>query len=107
MKDGAPVGFLFAYPIYLPLSSAHGVSSFGWIDLWLKWVIKMGQHQVPLAQVYAGARRSVGEEKSIVEGGFEEAEIVQMGVENERMQRELRDLGIDFYKTHRIYQLLL
>jgi hypothetical protein len=42
-------------------------------------------------------------QKSILEGGFEDAEIVQIGVENDRMQRELRDLGIDFYKTHRIY----
>jgi hypothetical protein len=43
-------------------------------------------------------------QKSIIEGGFEDAEIVQIGVENEKMQRELRDMGIDFYKTHRVYQ---
>ena len=43
-------------------------------------------------------------QKSIVEGGFEHADIVQIGVGNDKMQRELRDLGIDFYKTHRLYQ---
>jgi arginase family enzyme len=46
-------------------------------------------------------------QKSILEGGFEHAEIVQIGIENEKMQRELRDLGIDFYKTHRVYQRVL
>jgi len=28
-------------------------------------------------------------------------------VENDRMQRELRDLGIEFYKTHRMYMKLV
>jgi hypothetical protein len=42
-------------------------------------------------------------EKSILAGGFKHADIVQVGVENERMQRELSSLGIDFYKMHRIY----
>jgi hypothetical protein len=42
--------------------------------------------------------------KSIVAGGFEYADIVQIGMENDKMQRELRDLGIDFYKAHRLYQ---
>jgi hypothetical protein len=31
-------------------------------------------------------------------------EIVQIGADNDRMLRELRDLSIDFYKTHRMYQ---
>jgi hypothetical protein len=42
--------------------------------------------------------------KSITGGRFKHAEIVQIGVENEKMQRELRDLGVDFYKTHRMYE---
>ena len=45
--------------------------------------------------------------KSIIDGGFKHAELVQIGVENDKMQRELRDLGVDFYKTHRIYQRAL
>jgi hypothetical protein len=45
--------------------------------------------------------------KSVAEGGYKHAEIVQIGVENDKMQRELRELGIDFYKTHRIYQRAL
>ena len=43
-------------------------------------------------------------EKSFKQGGFEHADLVQIGVENERMQHEIGSLGIDFYKTHRIYQ---
>ena len=42
--------------------------------------------------------------KSIVESGCRHVEIVQVGTDNERMQRELSGLGVDFYKTHRLYQ---
>ena len=45
--------------------------------------------------------------KSVVEGGFEHADVVQIGVSNENMQREMRDLGIDFYKTHRNYTCVI
>lgn len=41
--------------------------------------------------------------KSVREGGFKHADLVQIGVDNDKMQRESRDLGIDFYKTHRMY----
>jgi hypothetical protein len=45
--------------------------------------------------------------KSVVEGGFEHADIVQVGADNDKMQRELHDLGIEFYKTHRMYRRAL
>jgi hypothetical protein len=45
--------------------------------------------------------------KSVIEGHFEHADLVQIGADNDKMQRELRDLGIDFYKTHRLYQRAL
>jgi hypothetical protein len=45
--------------------------------------------------------------KSVIEGGFAHADCVQIGAENSKMQRELRDLGIDFYKTHRMYRRAL
>jgi hypothetical protein len=41
--------------------------------------------------------------KSVLEGQYEHADLVQIGTENERMLRELRELGIDFYKVHRMY----
>src|SRR3972149_6320954 len=43
-------------------------------------------------------------EKSVHEGGFAHADLVQVGVENDKMQRELAELGIDFYKMHRSYE---
>jgi len=42
--------------------------------------------------------------KSVVEGRYEHADIVQIGAENDRMQNEMRNFGIDFYKTHRMYE---
>jgi hypothetical protein len=43
--------------------------------------------------------------KSVKESGqFKHAEVIQIGVENESMQRDLENFGIDFYKTHRTYQ---
>ena len=42
--------------------------------------------------------------KSVRESGqFRHAEVVQIGVENEAMRREMENFGIDFYKTHRTY----
>jgi hypothetical protein len=34
---------------------------------------------------------------------YHHAEVVQIGLENDKMQRELQNFGIDFYKMHRIY----
>jgi hypothetical protein len=43
--------------------------------------------------------------KSVKESGqFRHAEVVQVGLETEAMQRDLKNFGIDFYKVHRIYQ---
>ena len=43
--------------------------------------------------------------KSVVESGqFRGAEAVQVGVENDRMQRELAAFGVDFCKKHRAYR---
>jgi hypothetical protein len=42
--------------------------------------------------------------RSVVEGGFLHADLVQVGTANDRMQRELRELGITFYKRHCMYE---
>ena len=43
--------------------------------------------------------------KSVVENPrYHHAEVVQIGVENEKMQREMENFGVDFYKMHRTYQ---
>jgi hypothetical protein len=32
------------------------------------------------------------------------ADVVQIGAENDKMQREIAGLGINFYKAHRMYR---
>jgi len=111
MKDEMPVGFLFAYPdISAALQRTQGrLYPFGWINFLLEmhrteWVNINGAGILQEYQGLGGTAILFSEmQKSIAEGGFKYAEIVQIGVDNDRMQRELRELGIDFYKAHRIY----
>ncbi len=111
-KGEALVGFLFAYPdISAALQRTHGrLFPLGWLDLWLelrrtKW-ININGAGIAAEHRGAGGTAVLFSElaKSVAEGGFEHADIVQISVENANMQREMRDLGIDFYKTHRVYQ---
>jgi hypothetical protein len=115
MKDEEPVGFLFAYPdISAAVQRTQGrVFPLGWIDLLVerrrtKWVNLNGAGIVGKYRGLGGTALLFSEmHKSIVEGGFEHADLVQIGADNSAMQRELRDLGIDFYKTHRLYRRVL
>jgi hypothetical protein len=114
-KDNKPVGFLFAYPdISSAVQRTKGqVYPFGWIQLLremkrTKWVNINGAGIIEQYQGLGGTAILFSEMyKSIVEGGFRHAELVQIGVENDKMLRELRELGVDFYKTHRMYQRAL
>ncbi len=111
MKDDNPIGYLFAYPdISAAVQRTKGrIYPFGWIDLlWelrrTKWVNVNGAAIIEQYRGLGGTAILFSEmQKSIVEGGFEHADLVQIGVSNDNMQREMRDLGIDFYKTHRNY----
>jgi hypothetical protein len=115
MKGETPVGFLFAYPdISAAVQRTKGrIFPFGWIDLLMEmrrtlWVNINGAGILEDYRGLGGTAILFSEMyKSITGGRFKHAEIVQIGVENEKMQRELHDLGIDFYKTHRIYQRTL
>ena len=43
--------------------------------------------------------------KSVVENPrYRHVEVVQIGLENEKMLREMENFGLDFYKLHRTYQ---
>lgn len=106
-----PVGFLMAYPdISAALQRSQGrLLPFGWVDILLelrrtKWIningagIKeeyrgLGGPAILFSEMY----------KSVSETGYQHADLVQISADNDKMQRELRDLGIDFYKMHRIY----
>lgn len=110
-KSGKPVGFLLAYPdISEAVRRVHGrLWPLGWFRLWraLKtttWVNVNGMGILAEHRGGGGTALLFSEMlRSIVEGGFEHADLVQIGVENMEMQREMRGLGISFYKTHRMY----
>jgi hypothetical protein len=38
---------------------------------------------------------------------YRHCEVVQIGLENIKMQREMENFGVEFYKTHRTYQKAL
>ncbi len=111
-KDDQPVGFLFAYPdISAALQRTGGrLWPWGWVDILgelrrTRWVNINGAGIIEAYRGLGGTAILFSEMyKSIVEGQFEHADLVQIGVENEAMQHELRDLGIDFYKMHRLYR---
>ncbi len=112
MKDEDPVGFLFAYPdISAAVQRQKGrIFPFGWIDIFkemgrTKWVNINGAGIVEQYRGMGGTAILFSEMyKSITEGRFEHAELVQIGLENDRMQNELSNLGVDFYKVHRMYE---
>jgi hypothetical protein len=112
-KGDEPVGFLFAYPdISAAVQRTKGrLFPFGWIDLLrelrrTRWININGAGIVEQYRGMGGTAILFSEmHKSVTEAGrFDHADLVQIGVENDKMQREMRDFGIDFYKTHRLYQ---
>jgi len=115
MKGDEPVGFLFAYPdISVAIQRNRGrILPFGWLDMLIelrrtKWINVNGAGMIEGYRGLGGTALLFSEMyRSVVEGKFEHADLVQIGVDNDKMQRELRDLGIDFYKTHRLYRRAL
>ncbi len=111
-KGDALVGFLMAYPdIGTAIQKTGGkLLPFGWITLLRAlrksdWVNVNGAGLLEEHRGGGGTAVLFSEmRKSVAAGGFAHADLVQIGVENAKMQRELRELGIDFYKTHRMYE---
>jgi hypothetical protein len=111
MKDDQPVGFLFAYPdISAALQRGRGkLFPLGW--LWMlrelrrtKWININGAGMAPGYRGLGGTALLFSEMyKSVAESRYRFADLVQIDVENGNMQRELRDLGVDFYKAHKLY----
>jgi GNAT superfamily N-acetyltransferase len=110
-KDDNPVGFLLAYPdISAAVQRNNGkLLPFGWLDILLelrktKWVILNG---VGIKKEYRGLGGTVlmysEIEKSLLDGGFEYADLVQTGLENDKIQREMQGYKIKFYKKHLVY----
>jgi hypothetical protein len=111
-KDEQPVGFLFAYPdISAALQRTGGrFYPFGWLDMIrelrkTRWVNINGAGIIEKYRGLGGTAILFSEMfKTLQDSRFDHGDIVQIGTDNQRMLRELRDLGIDFYKKHRIYR---
>jgi hypothetical protein len=111
LKGDELAGFLFAYPdISAAVQRTQGkLWPLGWADLLLefhrtRWMNVNGAGILPKFRGLGATALLFAElYDSFVQGGFHYADLVQIGVENERMQNELRALNVDFYKTHRTY----
>jgi hypothetical protein len=110
--DDEPVGFLMAYPdISAALQKTKGkVFPFGWISLFREfkrtdWLNINGAGLLPEYRGSGGTAILYSELfKSVLETGqFNHAEVVQIGVENENMLRDLENFGVNMYKVHRTY----
>lgn len=112
MKDERAVGFLFAYPdISAAIQKTKGrLFPFGWLTLLralraTDWININGAGMIEeyrglggTAILYSELFKSVRENPR-----YRHAEVVQIGVENEKMQREMENFGIEFNKVHRVY----
>ena len=113
MKDDQPVGFLLAYPdITKALQKTKGrLFPFGWLTMYLE-LRRSDFLNINGAGMLEEYRGSGGTAilfsemfKTVKESGrFKAAEAVQIGTENDRMQREMKNFGIDFYKMHRSFK---
>ena len=111
-KEGEPVGFVFAYPdISAALQRTKGhLFPFGWLDILIelrrtRWMNINGAGIIEKYRGLGGTAILFSElYNTVSESRYKFVDIVQIGVENGNMQREMRDLGIDFYKTHRVYR---
>ncbi len=113
MKGEQAVGFMLAYPdISAAIQATKGrLFPFGWLRILMerhttKWININGAGMLEeyrglggTAILYAEMFKSVAGSKR-----YRHAEVVQIGIENVRMQREMMNFGVDFYKAHRIYR---
>jgi len=113
MKGDQPVGFLLAYPdISKALQKTKGrLFPFGWLTMFME-LRRSDFLNINGAGMLNEYRGSGGTAilftemfKTVKESGrFKAAEAVQIGTENDRMQREMKNFGVDFYKMHRTYK---
>lgn len=110
-KDETIIGFLFAYPnIWRGLQKSRGkLWPLGWFHIWrdmrtTDWVDVNGMGILPEHQGWgATAVLYVELEKTIREFGFKHTETVQVREDNIESMGEHRLLGVNWYKTHRVY----
>jgi hypothetical protein len=114
-KEERIVGFLFAYPdVSAALQRTRGrLFPFGWIDLLMElkrtqWIDINGAGIIEEYRGMGGTAILFSEmEKTLLSGDFTRADVVQIGVDNAKMQMEMAALGLDFCKMHRNYKKVL
>ncbi|KAF0106949.1 MAG: hypothetical protein FD146_2059 [Anaerolineaceae bacterium] len=113
MKDEHPVGFLLAYPdISAALQKTQGrIFPFGWLTILRElrttdWININGAGMIEEYRGLGGTAILYSEMFKSVTGNprYRHAEVVQIGLENDKMQREMENFGVDFYKMHRVYK---
>ncbi len=112
LKGDQIVGFLFGYPDpSAAIQRCKGrLFPIGWLDILIelkrtKWINLNGAGLLEQYRGSGGTALLFAEMyKSVRDGHFQHADVVQIGAENDKMQREIAGLGIDFYKTHRMYR---
>jgi hypothetical protein len=112
LKENEPIGFLFAYPdISAALQRTKGrLFPFGWLDILIelrrtRWMNINGAGMIEKYRGLGGTAVLFNElYNTFSKSRYKYVDIVQIGVENGNMQREMRDLGIYFYKKHRVYR---
>lgn len=114
-KNNQPIGFLLAYPDITPtIQKIKGnIFPFGWLQL-LYESKKTTHVNINGAAILEEFRGLGGTAllysemfNSVKNNGYKTAEVIQIGTENEKMQLELKNLGITFTKKHRIYEMHL
>ncbi|HEC35272.1 MAG TPA: hypothetical protein ENI39_01915 [Anaerolineae bacterium] len=114
-KGDEIVGFVLGFPdISAALQRCRGrLYPFGWMLLmWemrrTRWINFNGGGILPQYQGL-GVNAVLYYEiyKTLQERRFLHADIVQVNEQNAKMMQEMEALGVDFYKTHRIYERVL
>jgi GNAT superfamily N-acetyltransferase len=107
------VGFMFGYPDpSAAIQRCKGkLFPFGWLDILIelrrtKWINLNGAGLLEKYRGSGGTALLFTEMyKSVRESDhYLHADVVQIGAENDKMQREIAGLGINFYKAHRMYR---
>jgi hypothetical protein len=113
MRGDEIVGFLFGYPDpSAAIQRCKGrLFPFGWLAILIelrrtRWINLNGAGLLEKYRGSGGTALLFVEMYKSVRGNhrYLQADVVQIGAENDKMQREIAGLGIDFYKVHRMYR---
>ena len=113
MKGDEIVGFLFGYPDpSAAIQRCKGrLFPFGWLAILIelrrtRWINLNGAGLLEKYRGSGGTALLFAEMYKSVRDNprYLQADVVQIGAENDKMQREIAGLGIDFYKVHRMYR---